>query len=492
MKRDSVERAERDFVGGRYRLLAGDGRATLSGPLAEVFHVHDTASGCNVALKRFLPQVSQDARFAIRFREQLKQLATVQHPALVRVLDYGVDGDAFFIAGEWMDGINLHTYLAEYGAFSPEAAVHVARQICAALGALHEQGLIHRGLKPENIFLTADGQVKVADATLSTLASESGLSQTTVMMGAVDYMSPEQAWGKAVSPASDVYSLGVVLFEMLTDRLPFEASDSWSVVRMHAQAAPPSPRLHNHSVSPQLAAIVVKALDKSPQGRFASARALDAALAPLPQGDELLWLVTPRHAHGRPTRRLSLPFDVGAAAAKGAARVGDGVRKGRQALAARARQAETPQVVQDLAARHRRLPFAQRLLLQFMVTFLIAFMVLYLLSGAVANSGAQEAAAPEQGVSAEIDKYLPEQEPTPTLASTAAPTETPTAPAPTAVPAQAPVEAAPPAGSTNGNAGGGASNNGNQGGGPPPHAGPPGGPPGLSDGHPGRGRGGKP
>ena len=357
--------------------------------MAEVFRALDTESGREVALKRFLPQsagYSRDARFAIRFREQLKSLAGVEHPELVPILDYGLTDDRYFIVTAWVEGIHLSTYLAEYGAFSPPAAVHVARQICAALGAVHSHGLVHRGLKPENIFLTSRGRVQVTDAGLSQLMSDSGLSKTSVMLGAVDYMSPEQARGKPTGPESDIYSLGVILYEMLTDRLPFESSDSWSVVSMHVQKAPPSLQERNAEVTPELASVVEKALHKSRDGRFANAQELDAALAPLPQSDDLLWLITPKHAGQNGRRRFALRSDRTwkQAARLRAARIPAAIDSRARTLHERflgfsADRAEP--TFRSLALSFRKLTLGQRLALQFIVTFIVAFLLFYALAG---------------------------------------------------------------------------------------------------------------
>lgn len=495
----SVDGTEVTFVNGRYRLVQEDGHgagaARLLGPLAEVFRARDLESGRDVALKRFLPHYGRDARFAVRFREQLKQLAPVKHPALVTIQDYGFDGECFFIVSEWVEGINLSTYLAEYGhrggvAFSPEAAVYVARQVCAALTALHGAGLVHRGMKPENIFITSEGgNVKVADATLSQLASESGLSRTNVMMGSVAYMSPEQARGRPVGPQVDIYSLGVILFEMLTDELPFQSSDSWSLIRMHAQQAPPSPRDRNQAVSPELAAIVERALQKAPAERYATVEELDAALAPLPQGDELLWLVAP-HAHlwsqvrGGVRRRLAVGKRLVTVWRRVQATVGEKMRPLAESGLLRLKEAVERRAA-PLLERRQGFTFGQLLLLNFLLTFIVAFLLIYLLSGAVSDAQESSAAVSGGARSAEVRKALPAQAPTPTLAPTAAFAEQ--LPIVAATATEAATEPAPPIEAAQEN-GGGPGGGGN---GPPPHAGPAGGPPGLSGDKPGRGRGGR-
>lgn len=520
-----IDEAEGDLVLGRYRLKATDGRsaapARLSGPIAEVVRARDSQSGREVAIKRYLPQYGGDPRFAIRFREQLKRVATLQHAALVTLLDYGWDGQAFYIINEWVDGLNLSTYLAEYGALTPPTAVHVARQICAALGAVHRAGLEHRGLKPENVFLTTDGGVKVADPGLSLLASDSGLSRTTVMLGAVNTMSPEQARGKPTDARSDIYSLGVLLFAMVTGHFPFEAGDAWSVVRMHVQEPPPSLLAYERDAPSALAAIVEKALQKSPDERFATVEEMDAALAPLPQTDALLWLLSPEHAGNGKKIRLHARFGdatdlalraLRALRKKGSERAHLAESASRQLrttgfLVAERLEAFVERVVQRLGSAFpgkKRPSFKLLLLGQFVITFAIAFLLLYALSGLFDGEDAR-ASAPASGdaVNASIHKVAPAGVATPTLASVpthifAVEPEEPTPEATTAVPeptAAGPTGGSAAVGGQNGGSppsgggsasGGGKAPNGN---GPPPHAGPPGGPPGQSGDKPGRGRG---
>lgn len=518
----------------RYRLGTGDGRGSLlerfSGPLTEVVRAHDLQCGCDVALKHFRPQVSSDPRFSIRFREQLKELAGLQHEALVTILDYGVDGDRFYIASEWVEGVNLRTYLAEYGALSPPVAVYVTRQICAALKTIHRAGVVHRGLKPENIFLTAEGKVRVADPGLSLLASESGLSRTTVMLGAVNTMSPEQARGQATGPPSDIYSLGVILFEMLTDRLPFEASDSWDVVRMHVQDPAPSLSAYNADAPPALGAIVETSLKKAPEERYATAEEMDAALAPLPQSDDLLWLVSPQHVRGlqgKPGGGLKGRVEGLGGWVEGLKnrlnRLLDGIRAldgegGGEQRGSRHPAFEPLGLLADrllgklrlraisealtwrVASRMRedgRPALGTLLVMQFAVAFVIAFLFFYLLSGVVIGGGngrgeAQEVQDSEDAPSAVIDKRTADNVATPTLAPTAIFVEQAPDPAP-----EATAITLPAAGAINGNRATGGQDGGGRpahagpgdGNGPPPHAGPPGGPPGQSGDKPGRGRG---
>lgn len=264
-------------IGNGYQLEGEISR----GPAASIYRAAASGNDQPVAIKVFHSRYHADPRFAIRFREHLRRLAGWAHVNLVRVLDYGVDRKQYYIVMEWVEGIDLGTYLTEYNPLGSDLCIFIARQVCAALEAIHQHGLIHQGIKPANILLTAEGQVKVADVGLSGLLSESGLSKTHVMLSGMGYIPPEQARGKQVTLQSDIYSLGATLFEMLTGRLPFESKDAWDMVRMHARETAPPLRQFNPQVPEELANIVAQALQKDPQLRFHSAAEMDLALSTL-------------------------------------------------------------------------------------------------------------------------------------------------------------------------------------------------------------------
>lgn len=328
------------LIASRYAILAEAGQ----GPITTVFRAVDVTNGYTVALKRFPSQFSADARFAIRFREHLRLVAALDHPNLLPILDYGLDEDGrYFIAEAWAEGLNLTTYLAEYGPLSPEVAVAVARRICAALGAIHARGLLHRDLKPENVFLLPTGAVRIADVGFGELVSESGLSRTSVMLDGIAYLSPEQARGEPAEPASDVYSVGILLFEMLTGEPPFQSNDIWAVVSMHASADPPLAHERNLEVPPELSAVVARALTKQSAERYPNIAAFDAALAALPHAKEFAFPVGPE-----------------------------------------ARRSKLALLPSGLSARLSAMPagdLAGLLLLDFLVTFAVAYLVLYYFAG---------------------------------------------------------------------------------------------------------------
>ena len=260
-------------IGAGYRL----GEEISRGEVASIYRAIAPGNGQPVAIKLFHTRYHTDPRFAIRFREHLRCLAGLSHENLVSVLDYGVEQNHYYIVMEWVAGIDLGIYITEHGPLPAGLSIFIARQVCAALDHIHQHGLIHQGIKPQNILLTLEGQVKVANVGLSGLLSESGLSKTHLMLTGVGYIPPEQARGKKLTLQSDIYSLGATLFEMLTGRLPFESKEIWSMVRMHASEIPPSPRQFNQQVPEELANIVARALHKDPQHRFPSAAEMDEA-----------------------------------------------------------------------------------------------------------------------------------------------------------------------------------------------------------------------
>jgi serine/threonine-protein kinase len=266
-------------VGSQFRGIYRLEEEIHRGLSASVYRGSHLESGDQVAIKVFRERYQADPRFAIRFREHLRTLYRLSCQNLIAIRDYGLFEGRYYIVTEWVEGVDLGVYLSDHGTLSPWWAATVARQVCRALEAAHQAGLVHRGVKPQNILLTAQGQVKVTDVGMSGLVSETGLSRTNVMLEGIGYISPEQARAEPVGPASDVYSLGVTLFEMLTGRLPFVSTDVWTLVRLHATGVPPSPQALNPRLPADLAEVVRRSLEKTPGRRFASASEVEAALA---------------------------------------------------------------------------------------------------------------------------------------------------------------------------------------------------------------------
>lgn len=261
-------------LGGRYRL---ERRAGV-GPVATVYKAFDLQDRCAVAAKVVDPRYTGDPRFALRFREGLRRLADIQHENLARLLDYGYDAGNYYLITEWVDGKDLADELSRGRALAPEVAVSIVRQACAALAQAHRRGEVHGGLKPQNILIGPEGRVKVTDCGLAGVIRETGLSKTRVLLSEAGYMAPERARGARAGPESDVYGLGVILFEMLTGRLPFEAAGAWSLLRKQAEDRPPQPSVINSEVPLDLSAVTMIALQKDRERRYPTAEAMGTAL----------------------------------------------------------------------------------------------------------------------------------------------------------------------------------------------------------------------
>lgn len=260
----------------RYRLEIEVGQ----GGMAVVYRGYDERLGRPVAVKVMRAQFASDPNFLARFRREAQAVANLSHPNLVAVFDTGEVNGVPYIVMEYVDGDNLKTRIAAEAPFSAERSVSVMIQTCEGVGAAHRAGLVHRDLKPQNILLTRTGQVKVSDFGIAHSLSATSVSstQTGQVWGTAQYIAPEQAQGQPVTPATDVYSLGVTLFELLTARLPFEGDTAFAVAMQHLQAEPPTLRSFNPTVPLGLEGIVAKAMAKRPAARYPDADAFCSAL----------------------------------------------------------------------------------------------------------------------------------------------------------------------------------------------------------------------
>ena len=262
--------------GGRYRLVSRLG----AGGMADVWLAHDTMLDRRVALKFLHERFAQDKQFVERFRREASAAGGLQHPNVVGVYDRGEWEDTHYIAMEYVEGASLRE-LIDRG-LSVGEAIEITRQILAAARFAHENGIVHRDLKPGNVLVDGEGRARVTDFGIAR-AGPSEITQTGSVLGTAHYLSPEQAQGLEVTAASDLYSIGVILYEALTGRVPFDGDSAVTIALKQVSEQPRPPSQLNPNVSPSLDAVVLKALAKDPQNRFASAaefsRALDAAEA---------------------------------------------------------------------------------------------------------------------------------------------------------------------------------------------------------------------
>lgn len=240
--------------------------------MAVVYRARDLMLERPVAVKVLRQDYSIDEDFRDRFRQEARAAANLSHSNIVTVHDFGLDGGRLFIVMEYVPGTDLKTMIKQRGRFSVAEAIPLITQACSGIGYAHRAGLVHCDVKPQNMLVTPDQRLKVTDFGIArALATIHPDEQFDVIWGSPQYFSPEQASGLAPSPASDVYSLGIILYEMLTGRLPFVSNDPSELVRLHREAAPPSPRRINPDIPIELEKIILKVLSKEPSGRYRSA-----------------------------------------------------------------------------------------------------------------------------------------------------------------------------------------------------------------------------
>ena len=261
---------QRTVIDNRYTLIEPLG----GGGMAEVYLAHDEVLDRDVAVKILRGQYVDDEEFVERFRREAQSAASLSHPNIVSIYDRGRSEDgAYYIAMEYVPRGTLKDRISRDGALEPGMAAGVALQISDALQTAHENGVIHRDIKPQNVLVTKTGDVKVTDFGIARAAS-SPLTATSAVLGTAGYMSPEQAMGKPVGPQSDLYSLGVVLYEMLTGDIPYRAESPIAQAMMHVNEPPRSPREVNPEVPKPLDTLTLKLLAKDPEDRYPSASAL--------------------------------------------------------------------------------------------------------------------------------------------------------------------------------------------------------------------------
>ncbi|WP_426514929.1 Stk1 family PASTA domain-containing Ser/Thr kinase [Dactylosporangium sp. McL0621] len=266
--------AQPRLLGGRYQV----GELLGYGGMAEVHRGRDLRLGRDVAIKTLRTDLARDATFQLRFRREAQNAASLNHPAIVAVYDTGEErgpaGEELpYIVMEFVNGRTLKEVLAAEGRLMPRRALEITADICAALEFSHRHGIIHRDIKPGNVMLTQTGQVKVMDFGIArALASgATTMTQTSAVIGTAQYLSPEQARGEPVDARSDVYASGCVLFELLCGHPPFVGDNPVSVAYQHVREDPRPPSSSNRDVTPEIDAVVLKALAKNPLNRYQSA-----------------------------------------------------------------------------------------------------------------------------------------------------------------------------------------------------------------------------
>ena len=305
-------------LAARYELIEQIG----AGGMATVWRGRDTRLGRQVAIKLLRPELGEDVELARRFATEARHAASVAHPNVATVFDTDIDGDQPFIVMELVDGPSVAELLASEGPLEPRIAVEMAASAARALAAAHRRGLIHRDVKPANLLVGRDGRVRLADFGIARALTSSRVTAPGTVLGSIPYLSPEQAEGSEATAAGDIFSLGVVLFEMLTGRLPWEADTAAALatVRLHVPA--PAPSRIVRSLPDGLDQIVGRALARDPADRYPSARVFADSLQawnrrnrPASGQKSVIGATTALVRRAAPERRPSIPRLAAATAA---------------------------------------------------------------------------------------------------------------------------------------------------------------------------------
>ena len=262
------------ILAGRYVLVEQIG----VGGMAIVYRAIDRNTGHSVAVKVLKPEFNRDVEFVSRFQREAEAASKMTHHNIVNLLDVGMDGENRYLIMEYVRGKTLKEVIQEKGRLSAPVAVQITIRILSALQHAHQNEIIHRDIKPQNILVHADGHIKVADFGIARMANSSTLTRGDAVMGSVHYFSPEQAQGKGTDVTSDLYSVGVTLYEMLTGRVPFDGDSPVAIAMQHLHAAPEPIRRYAPEVSDAICHVCMKAMEKDPAYRYRSAREMASEL----------------------------------------------------------------------------------------------------------------------------------------------------------------------------------------------------------------------
>jgi eukaryotic-like serine/threonine-protein kinase len=294
-----VTAVSKTFNNGRYEVISKLG----SGGMAIVYRAKDTVLSRTVTVKVLREQFASDEDFTKRFRREAQAVASLSHPNIVSVYDVGKDDEQEYIVMEFVDGQNLKEFIKEHAPLQVEQAVDIASQICDALDHAHKHQIIHRDIKPHNILLTADGRAKVTDFGIARAVSAATVTHTGTIVGSVHYFSPEQARGELTNEQSDLYSLGIILYEMVTGTLPYDGESPISIALKHMNEQPKAPSSINPAVPKNMEQVILRAISKAPECRYANAKELKQDLERVAKGlSAMPYKPVHRHADAQATQ----------------------------------------------------------------------------------------------------------------------------------------------------------------------------------------------
>src|SRR4051794_26415975 len=262
-------------------------RELAQGGMAEVYLARDQLLNRPVALKALFPEYAREPSFVERFRREAQAAANLNHPNIVAIYDWGQESGTYFIVMEYVEGESLRDLIRSEAPIEANTTAEIGAEIASALGFAHREGVVHRDVKPGNVLLTRNGTVKVTDFGIARAGASDGLTQTGSVMGTATYFSPEQAQGQSVDGRSDVYSLGIVLYEMVTGVAPFSGDSPVAVAYKHVQEEPTPPSQRNPDVPPDLENIILTAMAKDADLRYQTADDLRADLLRFRRGRPL-------------------------------------------------------------------------------------------------------------------------------------------------------------------------------------------------------------